>query len=166
MADPVLTIRTHASPTESWTGSLVWTDGEGGSVEKGADSAALQFRVYNDYGGTLASNDALNVRLTTVDADTGNGFSQQTEEPVQHHWLHVKLISNNGTPVSGTIQVVGSIDGTIADDGMGKAIFHEEAGHQTIASDAYLAFESFIRVPLGATDGTHSFAIRIEYDYI
>ena len=166
MADPVLTIRPHDDPTSEWAGALAYDDGDGGAVERGADSELVQFRVYNDYGGTVGSVDAINVRLTSVDADTGNGFAQQAEEPVQEHWLHVRLISDNGVDVSGTDQVVGSIEGTIADDGLNNAIYHKEAGHQTVVSNAYLAFATFVRVPADAGTGSHTFAIRVEYDFV
>lgn len=137
------------SPKFYTTGDVLITTHDFGSVEAGAykpDSTGWKFRLWNDKGGTLGSDDMTSVKISVRDDDGGTD-----EVWTQQHWVQIKS-SSGSTGVVDDAQTVFTA--------VGK---NKELSLGDIPSDEYRTLFARCYPPTDAAEQDVEFQLKVTY---
>jgi len=137
------------SPKFYTTGDVEITTHDFGSVEAGAykpDSTGWKFRLWNDFGGGLSSDDMTSVKISVRDADGGTD-----ELWTQQHWIQIKSSSGSTGVVDDAMTVFQAV---------GK---NKELSLGDIPSDEYRTLFARCYPPTDATEQDVDFQLRVTY---
>ena len=137
------------SPKFYTTGDVEITTHDFGSVEAGAykpDATGWKFRLWNDFGGGLSSDDMTSVKISVRDADGGTD-----ELWTQQHWVQIKSSSGSTGVVDDDMTVFQAV---------GK---NKDLSLGDIPSGEYRTLYARCYPPTDATEQDVDFQLRVTY---
>lgn len=152
---PVIEWRTVASPNGIVTGIAFTGSGYNGAIPVGTASSMVTVRIYNNFTATAGVADATNCVLSCYDDTVHNGIAVQKATTALY--MQVQVADYNGvtTNADSSFYAIG---------GQTKHAIPTNNGVIAGASANYLTINLQVVVPTGATQGSVSQGVWLEYN--